>query len=81
MTESKNNTEFEKSFEEAMSDLEQIVSRLETGDISLEESISNFQKGIELSRYCASKLDAAEKKISILLQDDKGNLTEKDFDI
>lgn len=81
MTKSRKNTEFEKSFEEAMCDLEQIVSKLEKGDVSLEESISNFQQGIELSRYCAAKLDEAEKKISILLQDEEGNLVEKDFDI
>ncbi|EMS71929.1 exodeoxyribonuclease VII small subunit [Ruminiclostridium cellobioparum] len=71
----------DKSFEEAISQLEQIVSRLEKGDISLEESITNFQQGIELSRYCAAKLDEAEKKISILLQDEEGNLIEKDFEL
>lgn len=70
-----------KSFEEAVAELEQIVSRLEKGDIPLEESITNFQKGIELSRYCAAKLDEAEKKISILLQDQEGNLIEKDFEV
>jgi len=71
----------DKSFEEAMLDLEQIVSKLEKGDVSLEEAITNFGQGIELSRYCASKLDDAEKKISILLQNEEGNLIEKDFDI
>lgn len=71
----------QKSFEDAICQLEQIVSRLEKGDISLEESIQNFQLGIELSRYCAAKLDEAEKKISILLQDDEGNLVEKDFEL
>ncbi len=75
------NCENNKSFEEALAELEQIVSKLEKGEISLEESIANFQQGIELSRYCASKLDEAEKKISILLQDDEGKLIEKDFDI
>jgi len=70
-----------KNFEEAMLELEQIVSKLEKGDVSLEDSITNFQQGIELSRYCAAKLDDAEKKISILLQDEEGNLIEKDFDI
>lgn len=75
------NSENNKSFEEALAELEQIVSKLEKGEISLEESIANFQQGIELSRYCASKLDEAEKKISILLQDEEGKLIEKDFDI
>lgn len=71
----------DRSFEEAICQLEQIVSKLEKGDISLEESIGSFQEGIELSRYCAAKLDEAEKKISILLQDEEGNLVEKDFDL
>jgi exodeoxyribonuclease VII small subunit len=71
----------EKSFEEAMTELEMIVSKLEKGEATLEESISNFQQGIELSRYCASKLDEAEKKISMLIKDEEGNLVERDFDI
>lgn len=74
-----NNTD--KSFEAAMLELENIVSLLEKGDTTLEESITNFQQGIELTRYCAAKLDDAEKKISILLQDEEGKLIEKDFDI
>ncbi len=75
------NIQEDKSFEDAIAQLEQIVSKLEKGDISLEESITNFQQGIELSRYCAAKLDEAEKKISILLQDEEGNLIEKDFEL
>jgi exodeoxyribonuclease VII small subunit len=71
----------EKSFEEAMAELEQIVARLEKGEATLEEAISSFQQGIELSRYCAAKLDDAEKKISVLIQDEEGNLVEKDFNV
>ncbi len=81
MTKGEKKIESDKSFEVAMLELEDIVSKLEKGDVSLEESIANFQQGIELSRYCAAKLDEAEKKISILLQDEEGNLIEKDFDI
>lgn len=79
MAKSIDNTD--KSFEDAMLELEDIVSKLEKGDTSLEESILNFQQGIELSRYCAAKLDEAEKKISILLEDKEGKFIEKDFDI
>lgn len=68
-----------KTFEEAIIELEQIVNNLERGELTLEESIAGFQKGIELSKLCSSKLDEAEKKISILLQDDNGNLVEQDF--
>jgi exodeoxyribonuclease VII, small subunit len=71
----------EKSFEEAITELEQIVSKLEKGESALEESITGFQQGIELSKYCAAKLDEAEKQITMLIQDDEGNLTEKDFNI
>ena len=81
MAKSVNKAGVDRSFEDAMLELENIVLKLEKGDTSLEESIANFQQGIELSRYCAAKLDEAEKKISILLQDEEGNLIEKDFDI
>ena len=68
-----------KTFEEAIIELEQIVNNLERGELTLEESITGFQKGIELSKLCSSKLDEAEKKISILLQDENGELVEQDF--
>lgn len=69
-----------KSFEEAIAELENIVSRLESGELSLDESIDYFQKGIELSRYCGKRLDEVERKISLLLEDDKGELKEEAFD-
>jgi exodeoxyribonuclease VII small subunit len=59
----------EKKFEDAMKELEEIVKRLESGDLSLEESLKIFEEGIALSRYCFKKLDEAEKKISILIND------------
>ncbi|EPR13471.1 exodeoxyribonuclease VII small subunit [Ruminiclostridium papyrosolvens] len=71
----------EKSFEEAIAELEQIVVKLEKGEATLEESITSFQQGIELSRYCAAKLDEAEKKITMLIQDEEGNLEEQDFNM
>lgn len=71
----------EKSFEEAMAELEQIVVKLEKGEATLEESITRFQQGIELSRYCAAKLDEAEKQITMLIQNEEGKLEEKEFNI
>ncbi|WP_024831198.1 exodeoxyribonuclease VII small subunit [Ruminiclostridium josui] len=71
----------EKSFEEAMAELEQIVVKLEKGEATLEESITSFQQGIELSRYCAAKLDEAEKQITMLIQNEEGKLEEKEFNI
>lgn len=66
-----------KSFEEAVTELEDIVEKLEKGELSLEESIEYFQKGIELSKYCNRKLDEVEKKISILIEDEQGEVKEE----
>jgi exodeoxyribonuclease VII small subunit len=55
------------SFETALQRLEEIVRRLEDGEISLDESLSLFEEGIRLTRYCSDKLDAAEGKLEILL--------------
>jgi exodeoxyribonuclease VII small subunit len=62
----------EKKFEDAMKELEEIVKRLESGDLPLEESLKIFEEGIALSRYCFKKLEEAEKKISILISDESG---------
>jgi len=67
-------------FEDALSKLEKIVSKLEKGDIPLEESLKLFQEGIRLSRFCNQKLDEAEKKVEILLRDRDGTLTAQPFD-
>lgn len=70
-----------KNFEEAISELEYIVDRLERGELSLEESMEAFQKGVELSRYCSKKLDEAEKKITVLIENEKGEIKEKSVNI
>ena len=59
----------DKKFEDAMKELEDIVKRLESGDLSLEESLKIFEEGIALSRYCFRTLEEAEKKVSILIKD------------
>lgn len=59
--------ENEKTFEENLKELETIVAELERGDLSLEDSISKFEKGIKVSKECNSKLEDAEKRINILL--------------
>jgi exodeoxyribonuclease VII small subunit len=66
-------------FEEALSKLEGIVEKLESGELSLEESLSAFEEGIRLSRLCSKQLDAAEKKIEILLKGEDGQLHREDF--
>ena len=69
----------EKSFEEAISELESIVEKLENGELPLDESIEIFQKGIELSKFCSKRLDEVERKISILIEDEKGQVREEAF--
>jgi exodeoxyribonuclease VII small subunit len=67
-------------FEDALSKLEKIVSKLEQGDIPLEESLKLFEEGIRLSRFCNQKLDEAEKRIEILLKSKEGDLRPQPFD-
>ncbi len=62
----------EKRFEDAMRELEDIVKRLESGDLPLEESLKIFEDGVALSRYCFNKLEEAEKRVSILVKDEGG---------
>lgn len=61
-----------KTFEIAMKQLEQIVQDLETGDMPLEKAIKKFEEGIQISKYCSEKLDASEKKITLLMRDSDG---------
>lgn len=68
-----------KTFEESLSELEQIASNLESGNLGLDEAIKEFEKGIKLSKECSQKLDEAEKKINILVQGEDGELKEENF--
>ncbi|KGA97898.1 exodeoxyribonuclease VII small subunit [Alkalihalobacillus alcalophilus ATCC 27647 = CGMCC 1.3604] len=60
----------EISFEEAMNELENVVEQLEQGDVPLDEAISMFQKGMELSKQCHDKLEQVEKKMDRILHPD-----------
>ncbi len=66
------------SFEETLTELEQLVSRLERGDISLEESLQSFERGVNLTRSCQKALQEAEQKIQILI-DKNGSQTLESF--
>jgi exodeoxyribonuclease VII small subunit len=63
-------------FEAAMARLEEIVHALEAGNLSLDESLRVFEEGTGLLRFCTRRLEAAERRIEILLQDDSGTRTE-----
>lgn len=62
-------------FEEAMKELEAVVSQIESGTKGLDESVELFEKGIELSKACQKMLDSAEKKVRVLMADG----SEEDF--
>jgi exodeoxyribonuclease VII small subunit len=57
-----------KNFEESLNELELIVSKLESGDISLESSLEQFEIGTKLYRKCKEQLSVAEKKIAVLTE-------------
>ncbi len=70
-----------KTFEEAMKRLEEIVEQLEKGELPLEETLSLFEEGVKLSRFCREKLDEAEKRVEILLKDEGGILSREPFSL
>ena len=57
-----------KSFEQSLKQLEQIVHEMESGELPLEQAIRKFEEGIELSKFCAQKLEETERKITLLMQ-------------
>ena len=69
-----------RSFEQSMQRLEQIVRALERGDVALEESLKLFQEGTELVRVCGTLLDAAEQQIKVIVPNTDGTPSEEEFD-
>ena len=65
----------ELKFEQAVEQLEQIIEGVESGDIGLEDSLAQYEKGMKLIGQCRSILAAAEKRIAELTHDSKGGLT------
>lgn len=59
----------EFNFEEALQELERLVSSMEEGELSLEDSMKTFEKGIKLTRECQTALQKAEQKVQILLNE------------
>jgi exodeoxyribonuclease VII small subunit len=70
----------EKKFERALARLEEIVQKLEQGDLPLEQSLKLFEEGIRLSRICNTRLEEAERKVEVLLKDKAGNMIAKPFE-
>ncbi len=71
----------ELSFEKALEELEKIVAQLEEGGLALNESLSLFERGVKLARFLREELEKAEKKIEILLKDEKGEMKKEPFQV
>jgi len=71
----------EKKFEEAMERLEHIVESLESGDLSLEDSLERFEEGMKLVGFCSKKLEEAEQKVTLLIKDQSGRYSRQPFDV
>lgn len=71
----------EVSFEEALKELEEIVGKLEAGELSLDASLRLFEKGVKLTKFLRKELEKAEKKIDILLKDEDGKIEAQPFEL
>ena len=68
-------------FEENLAALEQVVDRLERGELSLEESVKLFEDGVGLSNACKAELDAAEGKVQVLIEQSNGKAVVTDLEV
>lgn len=69
----------ETNFEKSITDLEEAVRKLESGNMSLDEAISTFEEAVFLVKVCNRKLEEAEKKVRILTETDDGSITDEPF--
>ncbi|NLM75398.1 MAG: exodeoxyribonuclease VII small subunit [Clostridiaceae bacterium] len=74
----KNEIKTDMPYEQAIAELESIVNLLESGELTLEDSMKMFEKGVGLVRYCNKKLDDIEKRITIILEENN-QIDERDF--
>ena len=71
--------EKEIQFEEALTRLEAVVNRLESGELPLEESLRLFEEGVHLTKVCTHRLEEAERRVTILLKNERGEIAEAPF--
>ena len=67
------------TFEDNIKKLEEIATELEKGDLDLDTSVSKFEQGMKISKECSEILEKAEKKITMLIKGDNGEVTEENF--
>lgn len=65
------------TFEDALEELEAIASKLDSGELTLEQSIQFYEKGVELAKFCRQKLEEAERKIEVLQKQPDGTMQKK----
>ena len=70
----------ERSFESALTELEDIFNKLESGDLPLEETLAIFEQGIKISRECRERLATAERRIEVLMREADGTLSAQPFE-
>jgi exodeoxyribonuclease VII small subunit len=70
-----------KDFESALQRLEEIVKRLESGDLPLALALELFEEGVTLSRFCHTKLEEAERKVEILVKKSDGTMERTPFEL
>jgi len=68
-----------EKFETALRKLEDIVRKLETGDLSLDESLKVFEEGVRYAGFCSKKLEEAEKRVELLLKQKNGTFVKEEF--
>jgi len=68
-----------KDFESALKSLEDIVVKLEGGELSLDRALELFEEGVQISRFCSSKLEEAERKVEVLTKTADGAFKEEPF--
>ena len=68
--------ESKPGFEQALGELEELVARLESGDLNLDQSLTHFKRGVELTRHCQSILDEAQQTVEALSQNPSSNVQE-----
>ena len=68
------------TFEDALKRLEEIVSKLELGEVPLDESLKLFEEGVKLTNFCNKQIENAEKKITMFVKNSDGNIVEESFE-
>ena len=71
----------ETSFENSLKELEKIVSQLEEGKLTLEQSLRAFERGVQLTAFCQKRLSEAEQKVELLMKGDEGKPVTEPFEV